>query len=179
MKQTLLLFVFLLINVTLNAQHCPFDGAGIIVVNIHSQEDKASISGLEVFLCDSLGNPYEQAPASNGRTHSFDCSFHQNPATTTFRGNIDNNNPAEPRKIRFPFAGDDYVLLCERTYDTYKAYIKVIDPQGRFNETSAIKLFPIDVYSLCGNYRDSSYNSSRFYGRIYHPVEIKLYPLQR
>ena len=179
MKKIFLLLTLLLANIIARAQHCPFDGTGIIVVNIHGHEDNISISGLEVFLCDSLGNPYEQAPASNGRTHSFDCSFHQNPATTTFRGYIDNNHPAEPRKIRFPFAGDDYVLLCERTYDTFKAYVKVIDPQGRFAESSAIKLFPVDVYSLCGNYRASTYNSSRFYGRIYHPVEIKLYPLQR
>ncbi len=177
MKKILILLFAALSFCSVRAQHCPFDGAGIIVISIHGPAGKASIEGLEVFLCDSSGNPFSRIPSTSGSFYSFDCNFHQNPSRTTFKGYIDNNNPADPRIIRFPFAGSNYVLICSRSYDTYKAYVKVVDPQHRFFDSPAVKLLPIDVYSLCGNYDDPVYRSSKIEGRIYQPVEIQLQPI--
>lgn len=158
------------------AQHCPFDHSGAIIVSPRNFITDSVIDGLNIFLCDSAGNPYSQAPRGDGYHYGFPCQFHQNPSQTTFRGYIDNNNPAEPRQIRFPFASNNYLLICSRSYDTYKAYIKVVDPKQRFFESPAVKLFPIDVYPLCGNYDDPVYRSSKIAGRIYQPVEIQLQP---
>lgn len=161
-----------------NAQHCPFDRSGAIVISARNAVTDSIIDGLEIFLCDSLGHPYRYAPRENGQTFNFDCQFHQNPQRTTFQGYIDNNHPADPLKIRFPFAGRDYLMICSRGYSCYKAYVKLIDPLNRYHSSSVIKLVPEDVYPLCGNYDEPEYRDSRIPGRRYQPAIISLYPVR-
>lgn len=160
------------------AQHCPFDHSGAIIVSPRNVITDSVIDGLNIFLCDSAGNPYSEAPRGDGYHYGFPCQFHQNPSQTTFRGYIDNNNPAEPRQIRFPFASNDYLLICNRSYEAHNVFLRAIDPQQRYFESSVVKIIPIDVYPLCGNYDEAKYHDSRIGGRIYQPIIIRLHPIR-
>src|SRR5690242_9906811 len=88
------LLVLILMAVTAGrafAQHCPYDGATIIILDIRAVTDGPIIQGQRVTMIDSAGAP----------VISFDAPlrFHQNPKRTTQTGYIDNENPLQPEKI--------------------------------------------------------------------------------
>ncbi len=157
-------FLITITFTTAMGQHCAFDFAAIIVVNVHEKDSIKNIPNLKITIVDSIGKPFESG------------QFWQNPSKTTFAGYIDNNNPADPSRIRFPFASDNYVLIIGYRFPVEKYYIKIeeIDRSANGEYYPLIwptKLYAIDKYSLCGTYDDDYYHSIPA-GRIYKPIEI-------
>lgn len=175
MRKLLTLFLLAFCN-WIFAQHCPFDGSAIIVLNIHNENSSAIIPGLKIYLEDSAGNPYSTYQYKNQKYAKDIALFWQNPDHTTFKGYIDNNNPAEPEKIRFPFARNNYVLTTYDGFplDQYKIVIEDADAvkNGLF-ETKIITLGKQDVYPLCTTYNKEVYNCP-FKKVIYTPADVIL-----
>jgi len=157
--------VLLFFTSGLLAQHCPFDGSGIIVLKIHSSGSADIIAGLKVTLIDSLGKPAGE--------------FWQNPEKTTYHGPIDCNHRADVTRMRFPFAKDNYVFVGFFNLLSKPHTIRIEYTDGNFNDGhfSAVVVKPAseDMYSLCGTYKMDEY-PSEYHGILidYKPVEICL-----
>ena len=152
-----LIILFILITFYSNAQHCGFDFSGIVVLNIHSKIDSTNIPNLKITLLDSLNKVVETKfwrKDKNSKMHFVNdtLKFWQNPDKTYYL----NINPTNNSNIRFPFAKENYVLVCNYDFKIkdYKIKIEDIDGlknQGKF-KTIIIKPKQIEVYPLCGNY---------------------------
>lgn len=81
------------------------------MVNIHTDKDTALLTGLTLSIVDSNGK--------------WVADFWQNPPRTTFKGYIDNENPARPKRIRFPFAKDNYVWVTRSRFKLEQYNIKI------------------------------------------------------
>lgn len=169
-KQKIRMFIFtglLFITGGLLAQHCPFDGSGIIVLNIHSNRSAAIIAGLKVTLIDSIGQEVGE--------------FWQNPERTTYHGPIDCNHRADVTRMRFPFAKDNYVFVGAFNLLSKTHTIRIEDTDGNRigGNFGAVVVKPSsdNMYSLCGTYKMEEYPAEHD-GRLvdYHPVEICLTP---
>lgn len=159
------------------AQHCPFDYAGIIVLQIHAPNQDKIIPGLKVYITDSSSRPVMHDYYRNGAWENDTLWFWQNPPVTTFTGYIDNENPAETEKIRFPFAKDNYVCVVPRNFSLGRYRIVVRDGDGTqngyFPEVRRLWLADAEVFSLCGTYDDEVYKS-RNGDLVYRPTEVIL-----
>jgi hypothetical protein len=162
-------FTFLLLSS--KAQHCPYDGVALIVLNVHS-DTTGIIPGLKIYLQDSLGKAVTGYRYINKKSVYDTLWFWQNPARTTFTGYIDNNNPAENNRIRFPFAGDNYVATVYNEFPLSKCKIVITDPQGTFRRKISV-LTENDVYPLCSTYNDEVYDCP-FKKILYSPANIIL-----
>ncbi len=85
------------------------------------------------------------------------------------------NSPEKARATRFPFAKDNYVWVCDVNFSVEDYYLKIEEtgniPQYHLPKYELIKLYEVDKYRLCGNYRNKDYY--RYSGeRLYKPVEI-------
>lgn len=167
--QSKLIFLsfFLLHSYVGLAQHCPFDATGIIVLNIHAIGDSTQIPGLKITV--------------QGFDNGAGNIFWQNPTKTTLQGNIVANDSALLKKYNFPFAGNNYVLVCGYllSKQTYNVLIEDVDGTangGQF-ESKWIKLSQNNVFSLCGTYRLKSIprywkNAKTNYEPINIPLEL-------
>lgn len=172
-----LFILFSLLSVCALGQHCPFDFTAIIVVSVHEKDSAANIPNLRISLIDSAGNNVTDIFYRNGKAVVDTLRFWQNPNETTFKGYIDNENPADPVKIRFPFAKDNYVFVCSRKFEASKYQIKIEKVDGKQNGEYYPIIFPVylyeqDKYSLCGNYDNEEYSPEYYGERIYKPIEI-------
>jgi len=65
--------------------------------------------------------------------------------------------------VRFPFANDNYVLVCNNYFKINKYKIKIEDIDGRNNQgrfkTSVIQPKNAKVYPLCDNYDNKTFPS--------------------
>jgi len=147
----------------LHAQHCAYDFASIIVVSIHEKDNLENISNLKVTIVDSSGNPVLDS-------NENEMLFWQNPRKTT----SDYNNPAQARKIRYPFAKNNYVLVLGGSHSIDKYYLKIEEKENfdkyRLPYYQMINLYEVDKYRLCDTYNNEDYKS--YIGRLYKPVEI-------
>lgn len=153
MKTLLTLSIFLLTGLSLHAQHCSWDGCSIIVVDIRDAETGEVINGLEVLLCDSMGNPYRNE--WNLRNHQ-DVHLYQHTDTLKFG----QNRKASTQKFSqhqgpFPFGLDCYMLLVY--YNNYpefnkhgKDQIVIRDPLGRY-KTKMVSFTEKNIDHMCTN----------------------------
>jgi hypothetical protein len=169
----LLFVVILFIASEAFTQHCPYDFAGIIVLNIHAKNDTVIIPGLLITIHDKEGDLMMTTKYVHNKWEAKVDAFWQNPSNTTFKGYIDNNNPAENEKIRFPFAKNNYVLVVSSSLiiDTYT--VEIIDPSGKYLPKE-VRLSRDNLYSLCGTYQDAEYVTSNSNPTLYQPLEIIL-----
>lgn len=180
MRNLFLIFSFLLFtNIAVNAQHCPFDLEGIVVVKIHAEGDTAIIQNLNITLLDTLGNPVLKQDWAYRDFLGDTLRLWQNPSKTTFHTTIDCNHPADPRRIRFPFAKEDYVLVCPIYFTVEKYKIKIEDIDGEKNggwfATNFYEFTREDLYSLCGTYNLKVYPDDQSEeAHKYIPVNIPL-----
>lgn len=174
----LLTLISLVSSAVANAQHCPFDFSAIVVLNIHTAGGAGIIPGLKIYMTDSTGAAVMRGNYRNGKWVSDTLWFWQNPEKTTFTGYIDNENPAEEEKIRFPFAKDNYVCVVARDFPLSKYTIVIKEANGsnvgKFM-AAPLKLRDSEAYPLCGTYDDEVYKS-RCEGVIFHPAEVVLKP---
>lgn len=163
-KYFILSFFLLTITDRAKAQHCPFDMSAIVVVNIHTDKDSTLLTGLTIQLIDSNGNRV--------------ADFWQNPPRTTFKGYIDNENPAQPKHIRFPFAKDNYVWVTRSHFKLEHYNIKISytrpDKKKDLFESIIISATNDDVYSLCGTYDEEIYPAWMLNDRqqTYKPIQV-------
>jgi hypothetical protein len=159
------------------AQHCQFDFAAIVVLNIHGPDGPQVIPGLKVYLNDSAGNVVMRDNYRHGAWVKDTLWFWQNPEKTTFTGYIDNENPAEEEKIRFPFAKDHYVTVVPRGFLLHKYRIIIRDRDGELHGgdflQEKIYLPDAQVYPLCGTFAYEEYRS-RTPGIEFSPTEVVL-----
>jgi hypothetical protein len=180
MRKLLLISTFLIFSkLILTAQHCPFDAEGIIVVKIHSKGDTSIIQNLKITLIDSTGNSVLTPKWDFGKFLGDTVKLWQNPSETTFKTTIDCDHPANPTKIRFPFANDNYVLMCPIYFKIEKYKLRVEDTDGEKNggsfSTAFYKLTKEDLYSLCGTYKSPVYPEEQFEKKVnYAPISIEL-----
>lgn len=148
----LAILLTLLMSSLCNAQHCPYDGAAIIVVKIHERGNENTIQNLRVTLVkkkkDKIVNDAAYVLTQNGG---------------------------------FPFLSDEYSVIVPNRLDMKNYYLKIEsvceyrDNELSYFKTTENKLDENDLYPLCGNYDSSEYSTvMRSEGRIYHPLEIIL-----
>lgn len=163
-KKLILSLLLFSITAASKAQHCPFDMSAIVVVNIHTDKDTALLTGLSISLVDSNGK--------------WVADFWQNPPRTTFKGYIDNENPAQPKRIRFPFAKDNYVWVTRSRFKLEQYNIKISytrpDKKKDLFESIIISATNDDVYSLCGTYDEEIYPAWMLNDKqhSYKPIEV-------
>ena len=151
MKRSMLLFsLFLTLCTYTAAQHCPYCGGRILVVEICEKGDSIPIEGLSISLHDSTGAALF-TPRWNGMVFKQDTMrLWSNPRRTTMWGLIDNNNPMDPKRMRFPFAEENYIWLGHYIEGSF---IRIWDPDFGANRgayaTTDIPLDPSDFHSLC------------------------------
>ncbi|HWY37458.1 MAG TPA: hypothetical protein VNY73_02795 [Bacteroidia bacterium] len=175
MKKLLTFISFQFLLLSLKAQHCPFDGAALIALTIQAADSNGIISGLKIYMLDSTGKPVKGYRYANNQWVNDTVWFWQNPERTTFKGYIDNNNPAQNDKIRFPFARNNYVTVVHDHFPLSKCKIVIagINKGKRSFKTKIITLKDTDVYPLCTTYNDEVYNCP-FRKIIYAPADIIL-----
>jgi hypothetical protein len=111
MKGIFLSLLIVIMGSQVKSQHCPFDFANILVVNVHAVNDTSVISNLRITLLDSIGQTVMTQKWGSGEWVDDTLRFWQNPNSTSHSGIMDNNNPMNPRTIRFWFARSNYVLV--------------------------------------------------------------------
>jgi hypothetical protein len=174
-RQSLL---FALLPTLLNAQHCPYDFASIIVVRPHLEGDTQVVRGLRITLLDSTNLP---VTIGGDAWHLF------RPNTDIKACERYQHSFARGHDVCFPFANENYVLVLPRSMDTSKMKVLVqddrlpvhVDYHGRNwihpFRMQLVPLNPYDSYPLCGTYSDETYPPME--GRPnFAPVDIILYP---
>jgi len=172
----LLIFCLLIVLpfLQLFSQHCPWDFSVILVVEVKSHSDSASIRNLEVTLIDSLGNDVMIELWDGEQWISSVSTLWENPSKTTYH----DVNPVNPKKFRFWFAEDNYVLFCNDgiVKDSYK--IKILDVDGKQNQgkfkPTVVEIRKEDFYPLCTNYSKWDFGEKRAFIKDYKPVKIIL-----
>lgn len=167
MKKLIFSFTFFLFHFIGYSQHCPFDMRAIITLKIHAEGSDETLRGLSVILEDT----------ATGKTAG---RFYINPPGSSTRRRIDNEHPPEYADIRFPFAGDNYILVLSHHFNLNACRIRIEDTDKEKNGGyfSAVTVYPDknDLFSLCGAYDDEVYPSYMEDGglRKWKPVEIVL-----
>ena len=158
-----IIFLTQLAWTSVKGQHCPFDIAAIIVVTVHEKDSIKNIPNLKITIVDKLGNPI------SGHNSSW-----QNANKTTFTGYIDNDNPGDATRIKFPFAKDNYVFICGVNFSVDGYYLKIEETDTvskYYSHIGLVKMRDQDKYPLCGTYDDYEY-SPYYDGRLYKPIEV-------
>lgn len=174
----LVLLLSALLPTLLNAQHCPYDFASLIVVRPHLEGDTQVVKGLRITLLDSTNLP---VTIGGEAWHLF------RPNTDIKACERYQHSLARGHDVCFPFANDNYVLVLPRSMDTSKMKVLVQDDRLPVNvdhhgrnwihpfRMQVVPLNPYDSYPLCGRYSDEVYPPME--GRPnFAPVDIILYP---
>jgi hypothetical protein len=133
------------------AQHCGWDGAYIIIVDVRDSVTGKIIDGLKITLTDSAGKPY----TSDWNLNNYkNYNIYQGTDTLQF-----GQNHKKPKKgaadMEYPFSfGIDHYMLFvyPNNYPSFNAdstdLIHIVDPTGNY----ATKSYPFtfnNILSLC------------------------------
>lgn len=112
------------------AQHCPFDGTAILVVDVRDAETREQIRELRLTIVDEDGRLVLQKSQAHIGSEFTEVPlvFYRNPARTA-----PDWRPYEFEKIRYGFAGDSYILPLARYRGSEVRMIKVEDIDGEAN----------------------------------------------
>lgn len=136
------------------AQHCGYCNASIQVYHIYAADNSKSISGLKIYLLDSLDQPIKTSRFDfKANDYVIDTFFiHQNPPERTSEEKKDKLNTEKSRPMGFWFAKDNYVFLPRsETNEGVKIVIEDIDGQqneGKF-KTRAYYIDDKPLFMLC------------------------------
>ena len=167
----LLIFLLAGLPTLLNAQHCGYDHASIIVVNAHRVNNPSVEPRLRITLLDTNnlpavinGQDWNRFRPNDGRSVLHDRAWQ--PHFERYSGRV------------FPFAGDNYMLVVPSHLD-YTGYAILVQDErnggmGELKRT-VVSITNNDVYLLCGTYDEEVYPPME--GRPnFAPVDIILYP---
>ena len=141
MKRLIPLFLILFFSAFANAQHCPFDGMAILVVQLVDQETGEEIQHARISVCDTAGNlvlNWDKKP----------LVFVRNPQKTEPDWDYYNFE-----KIRYSFAEDHFILPLPYGFKNQELYLKVESALGQF-ETKLIPLQAENYFALHNNIGD-------------------------
>jgi hypothetical protein len=112
------------------AQHCPFDGTAILVVDVRDAETREQIRELRLTIVDEAGRLVLQKSQAHIGSEFTEVPlvFYRNPTRTD-----PDWRPYEFEKIRYSFARDDYILPLARYHGSELRMIKVEDIDGEAN----------------------------------------------
>jgi len=171
----LVTLVLLMSNSTGNSQHCPWDMASIIVVEIKADSaDTKVIKDLKITLLDSLYSPFT-IPVNDGLDTIL---FWQNPLKKLHSGISDNINPMNPKAIHFWFAENNYISVIGSNKKDEPLKLKIEDIDGESNgghfRMTIVEILPRDIYPLCTNF--SSWDRGEQFGFVegFKPMFIRL-----
>ncbi len=177
MKRIILVIIIFFGGVSVvKAQHCPFDGALILVSEIYSDTDSIVIPNLQVTLLDTLENVVLEQKMKDEVWKTDTLKFWQNPKESKHSGIIDNIRPENPWTLHFWFAADNYVFITGNKLRISK--IKIEDIDGNENggdfQTQIINLTKNDFYPLCTGI--SQWDLGEKYGFVkdYKPIRVEL-----
>lgn len=133
------------------AQHCPFDGSSILVVEVKDAETQARIEGLRLTIVDQNGDLVVQETQERIGSEYIEIPlvFIANPPRTD-----PNWEPYQFKKIRYSFAGDNYILPLRRHQKDEIYVIKIEDIDGEENGSYPCSIRVVqfsDYFPLCGN----------------------------
>lgn len=159
-----IVLLFILFGGVASGQHCPYDFASILVISVHEEDNLNNIANLKITLVDSNKNAVLDH-------NEKEIVFWQNPE----KSSNEYNSPEKARATSFPFAKDNYVWVCDAIFSIEDYYLKIEETgdvqQYLLPKHELIKLYEIDKYRLCGNYRNKDYYS--YSGeRLYKPIEV-------
>ena len=169
-----LFFLLLLLSVQqiVQAQHCGYDGAYILVIHPHAQNDTTLIPNLKITLLDSVGKPIITTQTWDGHKYIPDTStFRLNPQT-----NADLGKPNYLSIMRFWFAKNNYVcyLFCQPA----PAKIKIEDTDGEKNrgnfKTQIININQSNFFPLCSNFSSWMHSPQSGFVKNYKPIDTTL-----
>jgi hypothetical protein len=134
-----------------SAQHCPFDGTAILVADVRDAETREPIKGLRLTIVDEDGRQVLQKKQEYIGSEFIEAPlvFCENPARTD-----PDWRPYEFKKIRYSFAGDNYILPVARHHGEAARLIKVEDVDGEANGRYLCGLHVVkagDYFDLHGN----------------------------
>lgn len=173
--------VFLLLSAHwASAQHCGYCNGSIQVFYIHDESDSEPISGLKVYLLDSLDKPvlshfFDQKT----REYKMDTFFlYQNPSTRKNPVEKVLFNPVNSRQTEFWFAQDNYIFYPNHeAYDAVKIVVEDIDGNkngGKF-KTKEFDFHGQPFYPLCTSASDWNLDANRrAFVKGYEPIEVIL-----
>lgn len=153
------LFGLLLLSTPLFSQHCPFDGAYILVVEVEDSLSGERIPDLKISFLDSLGERITHQVYRKGGWEDDTLWMWMNPDSTSHCGIIDNNHPMNPWSIRFWFAESNYVLVWGADLPGSQILIEDLDGSqngGQF-KTRIVALGTENLYPLCTGHSNWDY----------------------
>lgn len=178
MKFLSLLLLALLGMSSLPAQHCPYDGVYILVVDVHAVADSQTIPQLRLTLWDSLGRPAMRSywVPEQLQWREDTLAFWINPPSSSPKGGIDPLDFLQPQKTHFWFAEDHYVLVCGSKFEGYTLKVEDIDglENGGSFRTAQIPLQRDDAYSLCTGRSHWRWHQAPSFVAGYAPIEVVL-----
>jgi len=166
----------LFLSSLVSAQHCPFDGAYIFVVEPHGEMDEGVVKGLRISFADSNGLRLVDSYWRENEWQDDTIYMWQNPDSTTHSGIIDNMNPMNPWTIRFWFAERNYVFVSGGL--PYNAHNLVIeDPKGRY-QTQTLSLAEVEVFPLCTGQSNWNWGPEGGFVAEYQTLKLNLKALR-
>lgn len=167
-KNSFLFLALIFSTSTTNAQHCGYDFAAILLVDIVDKKSKEVVEGLGVTLLDSEGNPVLEKYYRNGSS---------GPDTLRF---FHKNESGETNMYRFEYKDiwiieDSYGLIQNYQTDLSKSKVLIHDPQGRYKDKT-VNLNQENLFHLCTDAHDWYYRKNRSRERIegLEIIEVKL-----
>lgn len=153
-----ILIIFSLIKAS-QAQHCGWDYASIIIVEVTDSQSGQLINGLNITLTDSAGYPYK----SKWNMENYkNLKFYQGTDTLKFGQNsIKTGEKFSKVNGPFPFGLGCYMLIVyHNNYESFnkngKDLIAIKDIDGNKNsgyfESAKIKFNKKNIAQLCTNY---------------------------
>lgn len=180
----LLLPLAALITTGLHAQHCPFDGAAILVLDVHREGDTSTIPGLHITLHNQNDQPLMTEWWRDDVRERDTLTFWRNVEETTLTSSSGSGFQNYVQHHRYPFARDHYVMVVSAAFpiEQYRLVIEDRDGDaggGSFG-TLILPLTPHDLFPLCGTYDDEVYaefeerRDGRNIRRKYWPITVSL-----
>lgn len=140
MKIFLSFIVLLLLTNQLSAQHCPYDGAGLLVVSVHGDDSSVfKQQDILISLRDVSGNIIYRP----GRPYIFVMNPKETlPARETY----------DHEKIAYSFAADNFIVVIPANLaDMYKdkggIYVYVNPVNGKY-DAAVRRIYAGDIYNL-------------------------------
>ena len=142
-------------------QHCGFDFASYLVVDVHENGKIVNLDNIKISLIDKDGK--EVININNS------LSWKDGNKPMIFSKNYLVSKEGEKERWFFPYAKDNYLLSITNTFPAENYNIKVEDSSGKF-KTQIIELNSFNLYVLCSS--ENEKQARKFGPRTNSPIEV-------
>jgi hypothetical protein len=144
-KKYLLLIVCCASSLFSLAQHCPWDGSSIIMLDIKSN---SSVSVQKIYLIDSVGNKVTSKRYSDATVKEDTAEFWKN------EPEVAKKNPGRFDKYYYVFAKNNEVLVFGQYIPMMKYSLLVFYRSDNKTMQKTITLSNNDIHGLCTSNKD-------------------------